>query len=202
MLITSNNAVPLSSEILPRGNLGIPRERNWISIDPGWAEGCSRNRDYCTIQGPCCQEDTQTCFPLCHMLSKAPIDKLCHKFLLPTWCSPAQISFHLRAFQRWLLHSGHPIRKGEEIACSFNFYKLVLHLQSCKYPQISLYNRKTGSCCWCSATNQLSLHLTQGADLVSTAVLQAVSCHNPQILTHRCATHSSPKLHVSVCSDG
>lgn len=49
--------------ILPRGNLGIPWDRNWISIDPGRAKGCSRNLDYCTIQGPCCQEDTETCLP-------------------------------------------------------------------------------------------------------------------------------------------
>ena len=60
---TSRNALPLGSEILPRGNLGIPWDRNWISIDPGRAKGCSRNLDYCTIQGPRCQEDMETCLP-------------------------------------------------------------------------------------------------------------------------------------------
>lgn len=89
--LTSHNALPLSSEILPRGNLGIPWDRNWISIDPGRAKGCSRTLDYCTIQGPRCQEDIETCLPSYLKSSKVLKDSrsknvfYCHR-----QCSPVQ----------------------------------------------------------------------------------------------------------------
>lgn len=67
--------------------------------------------------------------------------QLCHKFLLPTWChtccSPVQISFHLRAFQRWLLHSRHPIRKVKKlhaVSTFINLWCIFSHVNTPKYP--------------------------------------------------------------------